>query len=319
MSCKITNIIISLMIVFIIVPLTACSKTETSLEQVTLQINWYHAPEFVGFYMASAQGFYKEAGIDTRILEGGPGIQARDYILDGRADFTMASFDEQKKFIQEAKPSVAVMSVFQIPPLVLFSLKESGIKEPRDLIGKKVGIKNDYWENIVHETLVNTGVDPSGIIEIDVPVDAQSMLYNHEVDVWMGYAHDEPILARQAGYNVTNIYPADYGVGGYEGLLLVNRSLIDTKSDLVKRFVQASQKGLKYALEHPDEAAAEMVKRQAKHNLEFYKMAIRALIPLVDIPQSRVGWIDSKKWEQLMGNSFNSQNPGFSMQFLQNG
>jgi ABC-type nitrate/sulfonate/bicarbonate transport system substrate-binding protein len=102
-------------------------------------------------------------------------------------------------------------------------------------------------------------------------------------------------------------------------LLLVNQMTIDTKSELVGRFVRSSIKGLQYALEHPDLAAAEMVKRQSKHDIEFYKMAIKALIPLVDIPQSRVGSIDSKRWEQLLGLSFNLQRPGFDGQFLQGG
>ncbi len=45
------------------------------------------------------------------------------------------------------------MSVFQIPPLVMFSLADSYIKEPKDLIGKRIGIKNDYWRDIERKTL----------------------------------------------------------------------------------------------------------------------------------------------------------------------
>jgi ABC-type nitrate/sulfonate/bicarbonate transport system substrate-binding protein len=298
-------------------PLTACSKSEAAAEEVVLQINWYHAPEFIGYYMAESQGFYKNSGLSVKILEGGPGIKACNRILDGQADFAIAAFDEQKEFLRELKPSVAVMSVFQIPPQVMFALEESGIKGPGDMVGKKIGIKNEYWRKIAHQTLTNAGVDLSRVIDVDVPADAQTRLYNHDVDVWMGYAHDEPISARQAGYPVTNIYPADYGVGGYEGLLLVNQSTLDARPDLAKRFVKASQKGLQYALEHPDLAAAEMVKRQPIHDLEFYKMAIRALIPLADIPQSSLGSIDAKRWEQYLGDSFNPQHSGFTMQCLQ--
>jgi NitT/TauT family transport system substrate-binding protein len=313
---KISKIFLFLILGFITLTIAACAKPETAAEEVVLQTNWYHAPEFIGYYMADARGFYKESGLNVKILEGGPGIKACNRILDGKVDFAVATFDEQKTFIKDLKPSEAVMSVFQIPPLVMFSLADSGIKEPADMVGKKVGIKNSYWRNIARQTLTNAGIDPSGIIEVDVPVDAQAMLYNHEVDVWMGYAHDEPISARQAGYPIINIYPADYGVGGYEGLLLVNQTTLDTKSALIEKFVQASRKGLQYALEHPDLAAAEMIKWQPKHDLEFYKMAIRALIPLVDIPQTSVGGIDSKRWEQLLGEAYNPENIGFTMRFL---
>ena len=180
--------------------------------------------------------------------------------MDGRADFAVASFDEQKNLLAANRPSTAVMTVFQIPPLVMFALADSGIKEPKDMIGKKIGIKNDYWRGIERQTLTNAGIDPSQVIEIDVSADAQNMLYDRQVDVWMGYAHDEPISAEMSGYHVTNIYPADYGVGGYEGLLLANTSTVSQNADIVGRFVRASQQGLQYAMEHPDEAAQIMTK-----------------------------------------------------------
>lgn len=298
---------------------TGCDSSEEENDQVTLQINWYHAAEFVGYYTAYAKGFYKDEHLDVTILEGGPGIQARLHVLDGQADFAIASFAEQQKLVEQGEPAVAIMSVFQIPPLVLFSLADLGINEPNDLVGQRIGIKNNYWRDIVHETLLNAGIDPSEIFEVDVEANAQSLLYDRVVDVWTGYAHDEPIRAQVAGYEVQNIYPADYGVGGYEGLLLANQSTLDDNPDLVGRFVRASQRGFQYAFEHLDEAAEIMLVWQPQDSLEFHNLAIRALIPLVDTPQAVIGWIDAGRWEQLMGSSYNVQRPGYTMEFLKGG
>lgn len=305
------------LVIFLVSTITGCKSSPTPVEQITLQLNWYHAPEFVGYYMAETKGYYRDSFLDVEINEGGPGINAREYILDGRADFAITSFSEQITLLKENKPSVAVMTTFQIPPLVMFALKDSGIKEPKDMIGKKIGIKNDYWREISRQTLTNAGIDPSQVIEVDVPVDAQNMLYNRQVDVWMGYAHDEPISAEVAGYEVVNIYPAEYGVGGYESLLITNQETIERKSDTVRRFVRASQKGLQYALEHPDEAAQIMTKWQSKENLSFYKLAIRAIIPMVDVPQSEIGMVDPARWALLTAPFYDVQNTGYTMQFLQ--
>jgi ABC-type nitrate/sulfonate/bicarbonate transport system substrate-binding protein len=297
--------------------LAGCASSEVVSDKVTLQLNWFHEAEFMGYYVAETKGFYEDARLDVEIIEGGPGIQARLHILDGRADFAISSFSEQQQLLESGEPAVAVMTVFQIPPLVMFALTDSGIKEPKDLIGKRVGIKNNYWRSIAHETLSNAGIDPSEIIEVQVEADAKYLLYDREVDIWMGYAHDEPIEAQMAGYDITNIYPADYGVGGYEGLLLVNQSTLDQRPDIVERFVRASQRGWRYAVENPDEAAEIMTVWQPRDNLEFQKLAVRALIPLVDIPQATVGWIDAARWELLMGPTYDVQNPGYTMQFLQ--
>jgi ABC-type nitrate/sulfonate/bicarbonate transport system substrate-binding protein len=317
MSLKLLVVFGFILVLVLIIPLAACSASTQKADTVTLQLNWYHAAEFAGYYMAEARGYYRDANLDVKINQGGPGIAARNYILDGRADFAVASFDEQKDLLASGKPALAVMAVFQIPPMVMFALADAGINEPRDMIGKKIGIKNDYWLNIERKTLLNAGIDPSQVIEVQVPVDAQKMLYDRQVDVWMGYAHDEPVAAEVAGYKVKEIFPADYGVGGYEGLLLTAATLVRQKPELADRFVTASRKGLQYALEHPDETAQVMAQWQPKDNLEYCKLAIRALIPLVDIPQSKIGWIDAKRWEQLLGESYNAQHPGYTMQFLQ--
>lgn len=307
-----------ILIVTVIIPLAGCASPGKPLDNVSLQLNWYHAAEFIGYYMADVKGYYREAGISVKIGEGGPGIAARNYILDGRADFAVASFDEQKKLLEDKKPSVAVMTVFQIPPLVMFSLADSGINDPQDLVGKRIGVKNTYWRDVARKTLTNAGIDPTKVIEVQVPGDAQNLLYERKVDVWMGYAHDEPITAEVAGYKVVNIYPADYGVGGYEGLLIINESLATKNPGMVGRFVRASQRGLQYAMEHPDESAQILTKWRPKESLKFCQLAVKALIPLVDIPQSRIGWIDAKRWEYLMGPAYDAQYPGYTLQFLQN-
>ena len=42
---------------------------------------------------------------------------------------------------------------------------------------------------------------------------------------------------------------------------------------------------------------------------------MRAVAPLVDMPQVPVGWIDAARWQQLMGDDYDAQHPGFTMQF----
>lgn len=295
--------------------ISGCDGPGAAPDKVTLQLNWFHEAEFVGYYVAAAKGFYDAHKLDVTILEGGPGHPAREQVLNGAATFAITSFAEQKDIVSAKKSAVAVMAGFQIPPLVIFSLTESGIREPAGLVGKKVGVTTDYWKNVLHETLSAAGVDPSKVTEVKVTTDDMPMLYHHQVDAWLGYAQDEPIRAEMAGYPVTKIFPADYGVGGYEGLVIANTGTVADHPDLVKRFVAASEEGWRYAVEHPNEAAAILDKQAPKDGLEFQKLAVRAVAPLVDTPQVPVGWIDSARWQQLMGSSYNHANPGYTMQF----
>jgi ABC-type nitrate/sulfonate/bicarbonate transport system substrate-binding protein len=295
--------------------LLSCGGSSAPADRVTLQLNWFHEAEFVGYYVADAKGFYAANRLTVKILEGGPGHPAIDRVLNRTVDFAISSFSEQKDAVVKKKPTVAVMTAFQIPPLVIFSLSQSGIKEPADLVGKRVGVTTDYWNNVLTDTLKAAGVDPAKVGRVSVKADDLQALYDHEVDAWLGYAQDEPIQAQMAGHPVTTIFPADYGVGGYEGLVLANESTIKAKPGLVRRFVQASEQGWRYAVEHPDEAARILLKWAPKPGLKFQTLAVRAVGPLVDIPQAPVGWIDATRWRQLMGAAYNGARPGYTMSF----
>jgi ABC-type nitrate/sulfonate/bicarbonate transport system substrate-binding protein len=283
--------------------------------KVTLQLNWYNEAEFAGYYMADAKGFYEDQGLDVTILEGGPGTPARDQVMNGITTFAVTSFAEQRTLVMERRPSVAVMSAFQIPPLVIFSLTESGITEPTDLVGRRVGVTTDYWQTVLLETLSATGVDETQVTIVRVEPEKMALLYDGTVDAWLGYAQDEPIKAQIAGHLVTNIFPADFGVGGYEGLIIALQETIDADPEMVRRFVRASFDGWRYAVEHPDEAAAVLVEWAPENGLEFQKLAVRSVAPLVDTPQVPVGWIDAARWQQLMGDAWDADNPGYTMSF----
>lgn len=297
--------------------LSACGSPPPSTENVTLQLNWFHEAEFVGYYVADAKGFYADDGLRVRILEGGPGDPAIGHVLDGTAEFAISSFDEQRDVIEAGEPAVAVMAAFQIPPLVIFALSSTYIGEPADLAGKRVGVSTDYWKGVLEETLRAAGVEIASVVEVKVKAGDLQPLYDRRVDAWLGYVQDEPIRAEVAGHPVTTIFPADYGVGGYEGLLLTNQTTLDEKPDLVRRFVQASQRGWRYAVEHPDEAAQILLEWAPKPGLEFQRLAVRAVGPLVDTAQAPIGWIDAARWQQLMGPAYREAQPGYSMRFLE--
>ena len=285
------------------------------LTKVTLQLNWLHEAEFAGYYVAAEKGFYKDRGLDVTILEGGPGKPARDRVVNGEVTFSVTSFKEQRDLVKAGKPTVAVMAAFQIPPSTIFALQSSKIRDPRDLIGKKVGVTTDYWRNILRETLTNAGVDPDSVMEVKVEVNDLDKLYDGTVDAWLGYAHDEPIRAAVSGHPVTNIFPADFGIGGYEGLVIAMRATIDSSPDMVRAFVAASLEGWRYAIENPAEAAQTLTAWAEGTSDVFQKASVSAVAPLVDTPQVPLGWIDPARWQQLMGEAYDPQRPGFTMQF----
>jgi ABC-type nitrate/sulfonate/bicarbonate transport system substrate-binding protein len=67
------------------------SHPAAALDQVSMQLKWKHQFQLAGYYAAFEQGFYRAAGFDVTIREGGPGIDVAETVASGKADFGVCS------------------------------------------------------------------------------------------------------------------------------------------------------------------------------------------------------------------------------------
>jgi len=310
----ISSFTVMLAILAACLPAMAC-KPAPPPDEVKLLLNWYHEAEFAGYYAAVERGFYKRQRITLEIQEGGPGIGTTVPLKNKEVDFAIATEDVQRRRMVAGDPTVTVLAAFQIPPTIFFSLAGSGIRTPADLVGRRVAVDSTYRHRLVQSLLRNAKVDPASVVEVEVEGNPIEKLFAGEVDVWFGFVHDEPVQARMAGHEVNLIFLADYGIGTYEGLLLTLQETIDTDPDLVARFVKATQEGWRYVVEHPDAAADIVAKWQPGETPEFHRLAVRALVSLVDTGQVPIGWIDEERWKTGMGDAYAPDRPGYSMAF----
>jgi ABC-type nitrate/sulfonate/bicarbonate transport system substrate-binding protein len=67
------------------------SHPAAALDPMSLQLKWKHQFQFAGYYAALEQGFYRDAGLDVTIREGGPGVDVAETVASGTADFGVCS------------------------------------------------------------------------------------------------------------------------------------------------------------------------------------------------------------------------------------
>jgi ABC-type nitrate/sulfonate/bicarbonate transport system substrate-binding protein len=318
------KIILILTVILLAASLPTCTRSSQKKkpDSVTLQLNWFHEVQFSGYYAADAQGFYREENLQVNILQKPRKTDFTNYQeLFKNTDFAIMGGGTIRTIIESGGPVTALMAALQSSPTVLFALAQSGIEKPSDFIGKRVAIKDENWRNIIHKTLKKVEIDPGEIIEVEVNYNAIEMLYTGEVDIWTGYVHDEPNEAQMAGFKVNLIFPAEYGIESYEGLLVVPDETISRDPELVARFVRASQRGWLFAVEHPEKTAGIVAQWQPDDSLKFHQIAMRALVPLlvpkIELGHVPIGWIDDKFWQITMGTSYDSERPGYTMRFIE--
>ncbi len=292
---------IPLLLLLLPLLLAGCQSSLGAVEpqKVNLVLAWTHESEFAGYYVAASQGYYRDAGLAVEFTEGGIDIDEHALLSGGQADFALMTLNEYKSSVADDDTITAIAATFQIPPPVFFALANSGITSPRDFVGKRVAIKHEGWRGIFTEMLANTDVDINAVTQVDVPDDI-NLLYNNEVDVWSGYLHDEVTEARLTGHDINLIFPYEYGVGSYEGLIVTKKELIARQPDMVRRFLAATIQGWQYAIEHPVETAEVVEKWQPQYSREFHQTAFSALIPLVDTGVAPVFSIDPDRWLESM-------------------
>ncbi len=283
--------------------LTGCSPSKpVELEEVTIQLSWFHDVEFAGIYVAEAKGFYAEQGLKVEIVMGGPTVDALAEVLSGRADFGIMTGDQIIRARAAGNDVVAISSIFRQSPLIVMALADSGIRRPEDLVGKTVGVispnLDTTWDIQFMALLRRLGIDHTSMTFVPTQdYFGANELTSGRVDAASSFfVTNEPVQARIDGIAVAQFFYSDYGIVSYANPIFTTGELIAQNPDLVQRFVRATLKGYQYAIEHPEEAATITGKYDEGRTSEVLVAAMQAQIPLIDTGDVPIGWMDDAVW-----------------------
>ncbi len=298
------KIIIAISILAIIIVVGAIflftnQEKQTGLNKVNVRLKWLHQAQFAGFYTAEQKGFYEKNGIDVTLNPGGVDFPAVQMVSGGGEQFGVTGADQILLAREKGVPVVALAVIYRKSPFVLFSLKDSGIEEPKDFVGKKVGVKLGGNEELTYRAMMKgAGVDTSQVTEIPVKFDISPLL-SGQIDVWPGYVINEPITAQEKGYDVNIIWPSDYGVNLYADTLFTTENMIKNNPDLVKRFVIATLQGWNYAYNNPDEAVSYTLLYSDQLTKEHETKMMQASLELLKPDDKPIGYMDRKIWKDM--------------------
>src|SRR6266403_6308682 len=111
------------------------SYPAAALEAVSLQLKWKHQFQFAGYYQALEQGFYREAGLDVTIREGGPGIDVAETVASGKADFGVCNAGVLREWTM-GRRLVVLAVIFQRSPAVVLVARRADISSVSELRGR---------------------------------------------------------------------------------------------------------------------------------------------------------------------------------------
>ncbi|AYD01935.1 ABC transporter substrate-binding protein [Neorhizobium sp. NCHU2750] len=232
-------------------------------DKLTLQLKWVAQGQFGGYYVAKDKGFYEAEGLDVTIKPGGPDIAPEQVIAGGGADVIVDWMGGALVAREKGVPLVNIAQPFQKSGLEMICPKDGPVKTEADFKGKTLGVwffGNEYpffaWMNKLG---LKTEGGADGVTVLKQSFDVQPLVQK-QANCISVMTYNEYWQAIDAGFKPEDLVVFNYTKLGNDlledGLYALDTKLKDPKfkDDMVK-FVRASMKGWKYAMENPDEAA----------------------------------------------------------------
>ena len=272
------------------------SQTAAALDQVSLQLKWRHQFQFAGYYAASEKGFYRDAGLDVEIREGGPDMDADRVLADGRADFGVCT---SSVLLDRAngRNLVVLGVIFQHSAAIVLVPRRAGIASLSELNGRR--LMDEPGSGDVAAMLNREGVNYATLPRVPNDGDPRGLL-NGNADAMLAYSTDEPFTLDRLGASYLTFSPRAYGIDFYGDSFCTSARQAKEHPERVSAFRSASLKGWKYALSHQEEIIDLIIQRyslrKSRDALQFEARRAEALIQpnLIEL-----GYQNAQRWKHI--------------------
>ena len=245
-----------------IASLTCGALLASAQAEETMRLEWVIQGQFAGPVVAFDRGYYKEAGIDLKLLPAGPDIKPAVTVAQGTDTFGIGHPNQVIAARSNDVPLVMVMQFGQKSATTYVARKATGITKVQDMAGHSVGL---WFGGDEHEFLAM--LDSAGVAQGDVSVISQGYdiigWLNEDYEVMQVTLFNELLQVYDQGYKKTDLVfldPSDYGVALVSGGIFTTEKVIDENAAAVQAMVNATLRGWKEALEDPGAAAKIVIK-----------------------------------------------------------
>jgi len=295
---------LSMTLLLLLLALTACGPAalddQQPFETVNLTMGFRPDIQFAPMYMAVQQGFAEEQGLDI-VFNHLPETEAVQLVGVDELKFAIASGEQVLLARAQGLPVVYVMAWWQDYPVAVAAPEGSGITEPADLEGKRIGIPGLFGASYIGFRAL---LDSAGLTEADVTLDSigytQVEALSQELDeAVVIYANNEPVQLEELGMPVNVIKVADHVHLASNGLI-TNEKTLREDPDLVRSMVAALIEGIEATVEDPGEAfevSKTYVEGLAEGNTEVQREVLQRSLPFWQ--DGRIGFSDAEAWENM--------------------
>ena len=219
--------------------------------KIRLQLGWLASNGILGEVMADKLGYFAEEGLELEIVPGGPNIDGVASVASGANNFASISSSPSLMLARSAGlPIKCVAAGYQQHPFTYFSLKDNPIREPKDMIGKKIGTQGTA-QILLRAMLAKNGISEDDVEVIVMGGDMGALMSGqvHAVTGWQTNVGALSVL----GDKRVDMMLWDAGIQLYANPYYTTDKVLDQDGDKITAAIRAVARG--WGAVHADPAA----------------------------------------------------------------
>lgn len=225
------------------------------------------------FYVAEEKGYYEDQGLDVAFNLGSPETNPVKMVSSGADQFgVLGGPDTLLVARSKGLPLVAIAVIHRDSNFpVILTLKESGITELEQLKGKDIGFFYGHIStDVLHNLLNRYDIEHE---EVDVGFD-YSQLVAGQIDAEWAFRVTAGLNLPEKGIDVNVISPQDYGINTHGYTIFTTEEMIKERPETVRKFLEATIRGIEYTLNNPSESADILAEKSDKidRDLEYKRL-----------------------------------------------
>jgi NitT/TauT family transport system substrate-binding protein len=239
------------------------SSTPVTMTDVSILADWVLDASFAPHLYGIEAGIFEDYGINLELIPGQGSDFSMQQLEEGQVDFATADLLAYLAArADHDSPTTTVVTLLDETTAGLL------VNEPAetlaDLDGRTVAIAPfSVFHLVLPVVLEENGLDPASVqIEL-VDTGSFALLFEGDVDGMEAYKGGSlPVGTAQAeefGVPVYYLDMADFGLVGYDKILVTTNDMIESDPDLVSRLVEALLASTEAALQASDDEIADVV------------------------------------------------------------
>ncbi len=265
-----------------------------SAEKFRVIFNWIPYALHTGFYVAKEKGYFKAAGFDVTLDRGYGSSDTAKKIGAGVADLGLSDFPAVIRGRATAGLQIKALGMLLDRSVnVIFTRSDKGIRKPKALEGRTIGapkvsaLRSTFpaWAKI-------NGIDTSKVKWVNMPPSAlTSGVVSGKVDSIATFATVGPKFipkAAKTGVNIIGLMFSDYGLDLYSVAMIAHLETIANKPKSLRKLVEASWRGISYAVENPVDGIADLIKNRGALTANTERKVWRTIVNHMLTPYQRM-------------------------------